>query len=800
MLLQVSTGLAQTKLTVGVYNNSPTIFCDENGYSHGLFIDLLEVVAKEENWLLEYQTGNFQELLEKLEIGEIDLLPAVALAKSREAFLDYNFVTVMSNWAELYVKSSKKLESLLNLDGKIVAVKAGDIHFKALKQMTENFNLNVRFFEADEYCAVFEMVQHEYVDVGVVNRLYGNRNKSPYDVEATHIIFNPIEMRYAVPKDKHLEVLGALDRHLTEMKQDSQSEYYKSINRWFVVDSKEIVPPWIIRSLYLFLALSLLLACIIFLFKRQVQSRTRLLQTTNQELSEEIRIRQKAQERLRRFERVVEASSDGMALLDQNNCHILANHTYCQIFGADNKEIEGQKLSELVGKIFFDNELSKAIGHCLQGHVVHVHTRPGRNHKDDNYWNITLSPYYIENGRLAGYVIDVRDVTEQVELQNRLKNSQKMEAIGMLAGGVAHDLNNILSGLVSYPDMLLVGRPENDPMRRPLETIKKSGERAAAIVQDLLTLARRGIGQAVPQNLNGVIEEFLASPEYNDIMQDFKGVTILLDLDRELNNIKGSAPHLSKILMNLFTNALEAMSGGGSLTIATSNVVLHQEGVGYETIPPGEYAKLMVSDTGIGMGRAEVNRIFEPFYTKKVLGRSGTGLGMAVVWGSIKDHHGFIDIDSSPGKGTVFTLYFPATPDELAFVETEFSDFLGKGELILVVDDLKEQRSLAAKILKKLGYQAELATSGEDAIEKCREKDYDLLILDMIMPGGKDGMATYESISALKPQQRAIIASGYSESARVKEAQQLGAGEYIKKPYTVERLAKAIHHELRRQS
>ena len=178
-------------------------------------------------------------------------------------------------------------------------------------------------------------------------------------------------------------------------------------------------------------------------------------------------------------------------------------------------------------------------------------------------------------------------MTGQIEIQNRLENPQKMEAIGLLAGGVAHDLNNILSGVVSYPDMLLVDRGPDDPMTRPLQTIKKSGERAAAIVQDLLTLARRGIGSEVVLNLNDILKYFLSSPEHDDLVMNVSGIKFQLQLDRDLLNISGSSVHLSKILMNLFCNPIEAMPKGGTLTILSENRFLDKDYVGYEYIPKG---------------------------------------------------------------------------------------------------------------------------------------------------------------------------------------------------------------------
>jgi len=795
-LCQVKILHAETTVTVGVYNNAPTIFVDTDGTVKGLFIDILEYIAQQEDWKITYQPGHFSELLIGLQNNEIDLLPAVAYSKEREKYIDYTFETVMSNWAELYSKNSKNINSLLDIEGKVVAVKEGDIHFLAVKKMAENFNINVRFFETDEYTTVFEMLQADYVDIAVVNRLFGNRNMKKYGVKATQVIFNPIEMKYAVPKGKNIEILGALDAHLTRLKTDTQSVYYGAINRWFVLGSRQPIPKWLLHALYTVLALAVLLTITATLFRQQVRKRTTQLESSNQNLTAQIKERRKAEEQLQKFERIVEASSDAMALIDRNNNHVLANRTYRKIIGFTSESVEGIPLKQLLGDNFFNIELKNAVNECLRGEVTQVQTRPRKAHANTSYWNVTLSPYFLQSDKPDGYVIDIRDVTDQVELQNRLKNSQKMEAIGMLAGGVAHDLNNILSGLVSYPDMLLVNRAENDPMTKPLKTIKKSGERAAAIVQDMLTLARRGIGHAEPQNLNTIIQEFLISPEHDDILRTFDGIEVTVDLEKDLSNLQGSAPHLSKLLMNLFTNSLEAMTAGGKLLFTTRNISFLQEHAGYEVIPPGEYISLSVVDTGIGMTKAELNRVFEPFYTKKVMGRSGTGLGMAVVWGSVKDHHGYVDIESTVGNGTIFSVYFPTTSEEVIETEETLHQFTGKGETILIVDDLEEQRSLAQTIITKLGYIGETAASGEAAIKKCMDNDYDLLILDMIMPEGIDGLTTYERIKRVKPEQKAIIASGFSESSRVKKAQEIGAGVYIKKPYTVESLAKGIHQEL----
>jgi signal transduction histidine kinase len=234
-----------------------------------------------------------------------------------------------------------------------------------------------------------------------------------------------------------------------------------------------------------------------------------------------------------------------------------------------------------------------------------------------------------------------------------------MEAIGSLAGGVAHDLNNILPSLISFPDVILMDLPEDSPLRKPVLSIKRSGERAAAIAQDLLTLARRAVPVKTPVNLNEVIAEYLESPEGSKLQSDYPKVQISKDLEPGLRPILGSSVHLSKTVMNLVLNAVEAVPEEGRVVLSTRSVRLKEGVKGYEMIEPGEYAVLSVADTGIGISARDVEKIFEPFYTKKAMGRSGSGLGMAIVWGTLKDHRGYVDVKSEEGKGTTFDLYFP---------------------------------------------------------------------------------------------------------------------------------------------
>jgi PAS domain S-box-containing protein len=387
---------------------------------------------------------------------------------------------------------------------------------------------------------------------------------------------------------------------------------------------------------------------------------------------------------------------------------------------------------------------------------------------------------------------------ETARLQAQLNRSQKMEALGLLAGGVAHDLNNVLSGIVSYPDLLLLDLPPDSPLRGPILTIQKSGQKAASIVQDLLTLARRGVVFTEIINLNDLVWDYLRSPEHEKLITFHSDIKIKINLEEGLPNLEGSPIHLKKSIMNLISNAVEAQPNGGEVLIRTQSRYLDKPFKGYETIQEGDYAILSVQDKGVGISPEDLGRIFEPFYTKKVMGRSGTGLGMAVVWGTVQDHKGYIHVDSVLGEGTHFELSFPITRKEPSWEKTDIllESYQGHQESVLVVDDIFEQREISVRMLQRLGYRAIAVASGEEAVEYLKTDKADVLLLDMIMDPGMDGLETYKRILELHPNQKAVLASGFSETNRVYEAQKLGAGAYIKKPYTLEKLGEALKKEL----
>ena len=303
-------------------------------------------------------------------------------------------------------------------------------------------------------------------------------------------------------------------------------------------------------------------------------------------------------------------------------------------------------------------------------------------------------------------------------------------------------------------------------------------------------------------NLNDIILEHLESLEHAKLKSYHSNVSFDINLGSDLLNIKGSQVHLSKVVMNLISNAAEAMPEGGAISISTENRYVDTPMTGYDRVEEGDYVVLSITDTGIGISPEDIDQVFEPFYTKKVMGRSGTGLGMSVIWGTVKDHNGYIDVNSKEGQGTEITIYFPATRFDAAKEKKvpDISYYRGNGENILVVDDIQDQREIVLSMLDTLGYTGCAVESGEAAIDYLTDNSTDLILLDMIMDPGIDGLDTYKKVLKLNPSQKALITSGFSETDRVKEAQNLGAGQYIKKPYSINKLGEAIKEELCKNS
>ncbi len=504
----------------------------------------------------------------------------------------------------------------------------------------------------------------------------------------------------------------------------------------------------------------------------------------------------------REFKHIVKNTSDIIWTLDQNFNITFINSSVLPVIGFAQKELIGKSAIQFI----YEKNTQEFIDLIQSNDDFNYETMV--YHKDG-----TLIPVEVSGSKINlfsdnpnMYQGTIKDISQeklqekkQTELKEKLMQAEKFKAIGILAGGVAHDLNNILSGIATYPEVLMMDDGLDPKLRQGLEMIKDSGQKASAVVSDLLTIARGSSAEMEIININSILDRYIRAHDFKKIKDTYQQVDIEIIKEPELLNIKGSYIHIEKTIMNLVLNAVEEVSEnkGGKILITTSNDYIDSSTPGYKDIVPGEYVILSIIDNGSGIDEKYLKKIFEPFFTKKEMGKSGTGLGLTIVWNTVQDHNGFINMHSD-NTGTKFDLLFPAIREKITKKEElgSIDEIKGQGQMVLVVDDLKTQQKIAASILENLGYKTQTVDNGHAAVEFIKNNPTDLVILDMIMAPSISGLETYQIIKKVNSNQKAIIASGYSESKDVLMAQELGAGSFIKKPYTILDMGIAVKEEL----
>jgi len=495
-----------------------------------------------------------------------------------------------------------------------------------------------------------------------------------------------------------------------------------------------------------------------------------------------------------RFRALVEHSADAIALLDRTGTLIYASHSTERVLGYQAEEVLGRHALDLI----HPDDVPAVAGRLLE-----LQDRPGAavvmearyRHKDGSWrYGECSVANRLSDAAVRALVLNYREITERRRLEEQLRQAQKMEAVGRLAGGVAHDFNNVLTAIFGYADLLTEELPEGHQARGDLDEIRKAAQRASTLTRQLLAFSRQQVLQPMVLSLNDLV----ADVQNMLVRLVGEDVEVRLSLSPDAGNVRADAGQLQQVLLNLVVNARDAMPTGGKLLLETANADLTEQYAElHQPVIPGRYVMLAVSDTGSGMDAETKARIFEPFFTTKEQGR-GTGLGLSTVYGIVKQSGGYVWVYSEPGRGTTFKLYFPRVdaPAEIPAPPRETATLTGT-ETILVAEDDDMLRPLAKGLLQKLGYTVLEAENAERALDLARARTgpIHLLVADVVMPGAS-GRELARRLAHTRPDTRVLYVSGYTDDAIVHHGMLEPGLNFLQKPFTPGALARKVREIL----
>lgn len=500
--------------------------------------------------------------------------------------------------------------------------------------------------------------------------------------------------------------------------------------------------------------------------------------------------RKSAEERIRQQASLLDKTQDAILVCDLNFQILYWNKSAERIYGFTAEESFGRLVSDMLcgGDGLYLRQAKDSLAvHDEWNIEVRQQRRDGEFITVESRWTLIRD----DNGKPDYYLIALTDKTEQKRTEDHLLRAQRMESIGTLAGGIAHDLNNILSPVMMSVDMLMMNGPDDDS-KRWLSMIKENAERGADLIRQVLTFARGMDGERVQVRLKHIVKDLVG------VLSETvsRSISVKYDVDPELWTISADPTQIHQVLMNVCLNARDAMPSGGTLSIKAENIVVDENYARMNIdANQGGHVRIVITDTGSGMTKDVLERIFDPFFTTKELGK-GTGLGLATTMTIVKSHGGFINVYSEPRKGTRFDIYFPSveTPTERDVVPSESEMPAGNGEVILVVDDEESIRMTVKATLERFGYKVETATDGTDALAVYTQSNgrINIVLTDLAMPF-MDGTSLIRALKKIDPNIKLAAMSGLLSEGQTIELKELGVDSFLSKPYTAKSLLHLLH-------
>ena len=1037
---------APKRLRVGFDDNPPFCSVSADGKVQGLFPDVFEEIASKEGWQYEYVRCIRMQCMEDLASGKLDVLLSTGYSPQRAEHMDFSKEFLLVNWGQVYVARNEKLESIQDLENKRIAIVLGNIHGIAFRRLLADFGKSATFIEVDKMEDVFAELSSGNVDAGIVNRVFGQASEERYHVHATPISFTPIEIKFAVPKGEHANIIAALDSHIVKLKQQPGSVYARSYEHWIGSRSiRRVIPDWVLPTVSSATFASLVLILGVVWLKHEVRRKTEALsqakedaesnqrlyratldntsllqgllspdgmvlninqtslnmigenkesvvgrlfwetswwkhdqeeqarlkdaiarcakgesinyETTHQNFrgnilhidfslhpvmddagaiiylipeGRDISERKQAEEQLReseeRYRQLVELSpdaifiqsdgkivyinaagaklfgvEDGAKLLgkpalelihpdsleavqrrmrqvkEENTEVPLIEEKYLRLDGTSvdvevvatpfiyrskravqviardvtNRKLVEQALHESKEKISqilnstaegiygvdlngnctfcnvsvlrilgYDDE-EALIGNNMHELIHHTKANGAPYPKDEcaaraaiskgeyfhgdrefiwradgtgftaEYW---AHPIFRGNG-LIGAVVTFVDITERVALENQFLQAQKMESVGRLAGGVAHDFNNMLGVILGHVELAMRKVNHAEPINSNLTEIRAAAQRSADLTKQLLAFARRQTVAPIVLDLNDCVATMLK------MLQRLIGedIDLVWIPGPDLWPIKIDPAQIDQLLTNLCVNARDAIAGVGKVTIQTENLAVDKAYCDIHTgFVCGEYVMLAVSDDGSGISKEVIDNLFEPFFTTKAIGK-GTGLGLATVYGIVKQNEGFIKVYSEPGEGTTVKVHLTRFAGLAVESQAESKAEIpkGQGETILLVEDEPAILDVGRAMLEELCYKVLTANTPGEALHQFKSygSEIQLLITDVVMPE-MNGRDLAKLILASNPDLKCLFTSGYTANVIAPHGVLDEGVNFLQKPFSINDLASKVREVL----
>ncbi|MCP3892953.1 MAG: transporter substrate-binding domain-containing protein [Desulfobulbaceae bacterium] len=670
VLLMASSVAAAQTLKFGLHQNKPLNFRDQDGQPKGLVIDLFTHIATQEDWQIEYVSCDWKNCLEKLENGTIDVLSAIGYTSNRQKIYDFTETPLITNWGLAVTKPDAEIQSILDLEGKRIAVMRRAGHTVAFQNLLKKFRINVKYLKVDDFMQVFQLVHEGKVDAGIVNRLIASQFAKKYKIQKSAIIFNPIEIRYAFTKNQHEQTIKTIDKYLLQMRQSEESVYHKSLNNWFGEGDSITLPDWLKWLLFSSFILIVLFIVISYTLRHQVKIKTEALHNKNKALEKESKERRLTEIHLRESEAKFRAMSETSPLaiymsegIEQKAEYI--NPTFIKFFGYTiedvptveqwwplaypdknyRKQIAEEWQKKIADAIALKSEIEpvESVVTCKDGSNKIISW--GFVNFGDQSWAFGLN-----------LTEQKKAEEEKVKLESQLRQAQKMEAIGTMAGGISHNFNNILGSVLGYADMVKDEIPKDSISYKDIQKVLSSARRAEELVKQIMTFSQQNVGSR--ENLQS---DILLHESLRYIKESIpKSIQVDENIPLDVGEIEVDPHQFKTVVANLCMNALDAMQDGeGVLGIILEKIELKDDDMlGELGVEPGDFIKLTISDTGQGIPTNIIGRVFDPFFTTREVGQ-GDGIGLSVVHGIIQKCGGMIKVESEVGKGSEFHVFLP---------------------------------------------------------------------------------------------------------------------------------------------